>query len=435
MTLNSPVTCISLRANFAWTFIGNLIFSGCQWAILVILARLGTPDIVGQFALGLAICTPVMIFSNFQLRVIQATDLKDEYSFGDYFWLRLATTVLSLLIIGAITYWSGYSRDTASVILLVGIAKCFESVSDVLYGFSQKYERLDRVAISMIIRGPLGLGVVAVAFSLTHSLLWGTAAFGAAWAFSFFLVDIPNAVGLINGLPVQPDHPWWPTSPKRVLRLARVAAPMGWVVFVLSLSSNMPRYFLQSSLGEAGVGLFSAVAALPGILVLVINPVIHTVLPRLARLHSSKDHGFWKMIGNSLVIVSSGGGLFIVAVAIFGKPILDGLYGETYAGLSWLLILLGIAVAAQNLSTVFGAGLTAMRRFQIQGIMFTIHCGLTFLFCFWFIPRYSLLGAGIATIASAFLQLFLVGMVLSLNWGAKIYGKELRSTSICKPSI
>ena len=433
--MHSPLTPVSLRANFAWTFIGNLIFSGCQWAILVILARFGTPDIVGQFALGLAICTPILIFSNLQLRVIQATDVEDKYSFGDYFWLRLVTTGLFFLIIAGITSFGGYHWSTRYVILLIGVAKCFESLSDVLYGFSQKYERLDRIAISMMIRGPLGLGAMVTAFYLTNSLLLGTAAWGAAWAFSFFLVDIPNAFRLIKGLPIKPTHPWWPTSTKRVLHLAWVAAPMGWVVFVLSLSSNMPRYFLQSSLGESGVGLFSAVAALPGVLVLVINPLIHSVLPRLARLHSSKDHSFWSMIGNSLIIVSLGGFLFIVAVATVGKPVLHRLYGEAYANLSWLLILLGVAVSAQNLSTVLGAGLTAMGRFQIQGIIFTIHCGLTCLFCFWFIPRYSLLGAGIATIASAILQLFLVGMVLYLAWRAKRYEKKYCFSSICNPPI
>lgn len=66
---------------------------------------------------------------------------------------------------------------------------------------------------------------------------------------------------------------------------------------------------------------------------------------------------------------------------------------------------------------------------------YKLYCALTFLLCFWFIPRYSLLGAGIATIASAFLQLFLVGMVLSLDWGAKMYRKQWCSTSICKTLI
>ncbi len=29
----------SLRWNFSWTFVGNIIYSGCQWGMLVVLAK------------------------------------------------------------------------------------------------------------------------------------------------------------------------------------------------------------------------------------------------------------------------------------------------------------------------------------------------------------------------------------------------------------
>ena len=55
---------LSLRANFSWTFVGNVVYAGCQWAMLVVLAKLGTPEMVGQFALGLAISGPVIMLAN-----------------------------------------------------------------------------------------------------------------------------------------------------------------------------------------------------------------------------------------------------------------------------------------------------------------------------------------------------------------------------------
>src|SRR4051812_45337492 len=93
---------LSLKVNFIWTLAGNLIYAGCQWGMLVIIAKLGSAELVGQFALGLAITAPVLMFSNLQMRGIQATDAKREYSFGDYLGLRLLTTLLALLIIAGI---------------------------------------------------------------------------------------------------------------------------------------------------------------------------------------------------------------------------------------------------------------------------------------------------------------------------------------------
>jgi hypothetical protein len=79
---------LSLGQNFAWALAGNIIYALCQWGIIVVVARLGNPFMVGQFALGLAVATPVLMLTNLQLRVVQATDVKGVYAFGEYLGLR-----------------------------------------------------------------------------------------------------------------------------------------------------------------------------------------------------------------------------------------------------------------------------------------------------------------------------------------------------------
>ena len=146
---------LSLRSNFSWTFAGNVVYAGCQWGMLVVLAKLGSPERVGQFSLGLAVTAPVIIFSNLQLRAVQAIDARREYRFGHYLALRLATTVLALFVIAGIA--CGFRLETALVILAIGLAKAFESFSNVVYGLSQSHERMDRIALSLMIKGPLSL--------------------------------------------------------------------------------------------------------------------------------------------------------------------------------------------------------------------------------------------------------------------------------------
>jgi hypothetical protein len=57
----------SLRRNFSWTLLGNVVYSGCQWAMLMVLAKLTRPDQVGQFSLGLAVTAPVILLAGLQL--------------------------------------------------------------------------------------------------------------------------------------------------------------------------------------------------------------------------------------------------------------------------------------------------------------------------------------------------------------------------------
>ncbi len=76
---------LSLRRNFAWNLLGETSYSLGQWLLLVLLARLQSPEIVGQFAYALAVTAPVYLLVGLNLRVVQATDARAV-------WRLLSTT-------------------------------------------------------------------------------------------------------------------------------------------------------------------------------------------------------------------------------------------------------------------------------------------------------------------------------------------------------
>src|SRR5687767_4178506 len=73
----------SLPVNFAWAITGQAAYAASQWGILIVLAKLGTPAMVGQFALGFAIAAPVFMFANLQLRAVIATDASQDFRIAD----------------------------------------------------------------------------------------------------------------------------------------------------------------------------------------------------------------------------------------------------------------------------------------------------------------------------------------------------------------
>src|SRR5262249_4902303 len=165
---------LGFRTNLAWTLLGNTAYAASQWAILILLAKLSTPEMVGQFALGLAITAPVFMLTNLQLRAVQATDARHEFPFGDYLVLRLITTVLAWLAVAGVVLIGGSRGETALVILAFALAKGIESLSDIIYGLLQQHERMDRIALSLMLKGLLTLGVLAAAITLTGRTLWAT---------------------------------------------------------------------------------------------------------------------------------------------------------------------------------------------------------------------------------------------------------------------
>jgi O-antigen/teichoic acid export membrane protein len=198
--MQQQTVSLSLRRNFSWTMIGNLVYAGSQWGILVALTKLGSPEMTGQFTLGLAVTAPVFMLTNLQLRQIQATDAKLLYPFTAYLGLRLLCTQIALGAVMAIAVCSGYRWQTMTVVLLVGLAKGIESISDMCYGLFQQHERMDRIAISLMLRGPLALLGLSLGVWLSGSVIAGVLGMVLAWGTVLIGYDLRQSGQLLASI-------------------------------------------------------------------------------------------------------------------------------------------------------------------------------------------------------------------------------------------
>src|SRR5437016_3799520 len=134
---------LSWRLNLLWTSGGTVLYAGCNWAMLSAIAKLGTPEMVGEFALALALSYPVLMLAQMNLRAVVATDARGEHHFRDYRALRIGATLLGILVLAAIGAIR-YKRGVAALIVLVAIGQGIEGISDIYYGLMQQHERMDR---------------------------------------------------------------------------------------------------------------------------------------------------------------------------------------------------------------------------------------------------------------------------------------------------
>ena len=93
---------------------------------------------------------------------------------------------------------AGYRPQTALVVLMVGLAKACESLSDVFYGLLQQRERMDRIAKSMLIKGPASFAAFTAALWLTGSVMIATACLAATWALVFAAYDIGSGRAVLR---------------------------------------------------------------------------------------------------------------------------------------------------------------------------------------------------------------------------------------------
>jgi len=411
---------LSLRSNFSWNLAGNVVYAGCQWGILVILAKLTTPEMVGRFALGLAITAPIIMLSQLQLRGVQATDARDEYAFGHYLGLRLVTTLMALFVIGGVVWAGKYNLQTALVILAVGLSKAFESISDVYYGLMQRHERMDRIAKAMMIKGPLSLAALGLLVYITNDVLWGVIGLAVTWFLILLFYDLRNAAitlresRSIKGMAFMSDEVMHPDfEPRRLANLAWLAFPLGLVMALISFNTNIPRYFIEHEIGISDLGIFAALAYLVFAGNTIISAVGQSVVPRLAKYYAVDDIIQYKrllsrIMGIGLLL----GGIGVLMALIAGRQLLTLLYRPEYAdhvtAFVWLMVMAGVSYLASFL----GYGMTAARYFKVQLPIFVIVTASTFGASMWLIPHFALTGAALSLTVGSLVQLIGSGFII-----------------------
>jgi O-antigen/teichoic acid export membrane protein len=351
---------------FNWAVCGNLAYAFSQCGILVALARVGSPKLVGQYALALAVTGPVVMLGNLQLRAILASDANRNYPFSTYWQLRFLTAPLVWIVVAAIALCGGYGMETAIVIVVAGGAKSIETLSDLCYGASQRNNRLDLVGKSLIIKAVLSVMVMGALTWATQSAAVGIAGLGAMWLALLLAYDLPN----IRSADELATATWKFSRPfnwAHQRQLIVVGLPLGFSIALLSLTVAIPNILVERYLGEREVGIYAAFSSLAWAGIPVINALGQTAMPKLGEFYVAQDRRRLRRVVAWLAALGAALGVAgLIASQLVGARIAALVYGAEYARhtdvLAWLL-----AAAAALFATRFvGDALTAMRCTKIQ---------------------------------------------------------------------
>ncbi len=406
----------SLRADFSWTFVGNAVYAGGQFAALMLLAKLLPPELVGQYALGLALVYPVINLTNLQLRAVMTSSNHQCMHFGHYLSLRLLTTLLALVIIFVITQVLEYRRQLTTVVLMVGVAYAIEAISDVYYARLQLHDRMAEISKSLIARALLSVLGLAVAIYISGSLLWGVAGIVLGRAIVLFTYDICERT---HGLGAQSK--WFPRNdaltPRLDLAMERellwVSLPLGIVVLLAALNSSVPSYFIKHALGERDLGIFAAIGFAVSVGNMAVVSLGQSAFTRLARSYAAGNlAAFGALLGKLLAAGAMLGVCGMIVSKFAGREILTILFRPEYAEradlLPWIMAVGGVVYMAQFL----GFGLTAANYYNSQ-VALNVLANLSLIAaCYWLVGRQGLLGVIIAMLIAAIVQLAASAIVL-----------------------
>jgi O-antigen/teichoic acid export membrane protein len=185
-----------------------------------------------------------------------------------------------------------------------------------------------------------------------------------------------------------------------------VAAPLSSVMLLNSLSTNMPRYFIEHHSGTRELGMFSAAAALVAVGNTIVNALGQAVTPKLAKIFAWEGAAKFASFSGGLAAFGAALGMCAIGCSVvLGRWVLTLMFRPEYAAQAGLLTSLMVAGAIGYVATLMGYAVTAARSFRPQLPVFVVVTLVSLLACAVWIPARGLAGAAIATGASSAVQL------------------------------
>jgi O-antigen/teichoic acid export membrane protein len=422
------------RSGMLWMSSGLAIHMFCQWGIAIALAKLANVELLGEFGLAQAVCTPIFFLTNMGLRAGKATDVNQLYDFRTYHAVRIISGVVGLLLVIAAALILQRSWFSLTVFLLVAVTKAVETASDLFYGLLQSKRRLAIIGQSYLLRGPAGLvGFVAV-FQATGDLRIALAVEAAVWLAIFLLHDYPSSgrielaerttlaaagpgpavvAAAAGGDTGGRDTIWSVLAPRfrwlEMRRLAWLSLPLGLAAMVGSLQLMMPRYVIEFQLGTAEVGYFTALVYLVNAMAMMLNSFGYALLTEMAHAFSAGRFREYTLI--SVVNSAMGGMIGLIAFgvcAVYGHFILTHLYAPEYAALTGVFAIIMASGIARCAATMLHFSLLAARQFKAIMTRQYILTLITAALCVVLIHMDGLRGAAWAMVGSSVAQLLLV---------------------------
>lgn len=400
-------SALKLGGSFTTFLLTGGIYATSQWATLIVIARMGGPENLGEYTVAMAVCAPIIVFTRLNMQTVQATDSRDEYDFGDYALARIVLTLGGLALIAGYGIFSGHSYGAALVLVGVALFKSIESLGDIVQGLLRKHERIGAIAAATHMRSiTLLIGVVIGIYAL-DSFPAGIMLVALAW----WLVFVSYERRQVRKLNVS----WRSSNWRRSADLIRKCFPSGLGMLLGSLTVNIPVYVIEHFKGVAQAGFYSAAAFFMALGGLVAAAIGQAVMSRLSVEFNSDKQTYKTTLKTMLLISCALGGSAILLAWLIGRDTLAFLYGSDYAAHEAVLLWITVAAALSFPATLFGLSLTISRRFGTGLLVHIISLAAVSIMAAVFVPSYGLVGGAWALAGGTGVRVLLSGIAVSVE--------------------
>jgi len=385
------------KKDYIWNSIGSFLQSAISPILLIVITRLNGVGDSGLFSFAMSLSVVFWAISLWGGRTYQVSDVKKEFSSGDYIVVRFISSLIVAVFSISFCILSGYDLIKTELIMVLVSFKILESIADSMYGVLQIHNKLYIVGISLTIKSVFGFIIFAIVDILTKNIVYG--------ALSIFIVNI--AVVIFYDIPWMKHVESVDLTKKNIMQAVKImkkTAEVFVVVFLTMFSLNIPRYFLDKYHYDQ-IGYFGIMAMPITLLTLFISFVLQPNVVNLSELLKKKKiKEFTKIVSKIDFITFTLGILFVISSYLIGVWILNTVFGIDINNFRIDLTIMVIGAVANAFVSIYVNLLIILRRFKGQFYTLLVTNILAAVLSVYLIDRLAMLGSVLVFMIISFLQ-------------------------------
>ncbi len=303
-----------------WNLISSTFNAGYTAILYFFVGWIVGGNAVGIVSIASAYAYQCLSIGVFGVRNVQASDVKKEYSFSDYFYLRIISCIFMYLVLLYYTFFQEYSFEKLSVVLIFGLFKSIEAIEDLYHGEYQRFDRLDIGCILQATRYFLSLIVFVILLFLSKDLILS---FFISTLLSAALCYVQN-VWIIHAFVNEKIQ----FVRSKVRRLFFICLPICIGNSVSTYIVNMPKYAIDD-MGNDILQMQYGYLVLPILTINLLSAVIYRpIVNKLSRFYYDGEfQRFFKEILKQMMIIGILTLIIVVGGYLIGLRLLGFIYG------------------------------------------------------------------------------------------------------------
>lgn len=377
---------VSYKEKFIWNMLGSLSNALSTLILTISVNRILGGTSGGIFAFAYSNAQLMLTIGNFEVRPLQSTDIKEKYRFDVYYWFKIITCIIMMMITCIYIGIEGFGIEKNIIVLFLALYKMVEAFTDVYGGRFQQLDRIDLNGKLFFVRVVVSTITFILLMFFTNSLVVASIGIFLCSIGLYFIYDKKFILGQ--------DRKIGRVKVGELVNLFKEVLPLFIGSFVMMYLSNAPKYAINNIHGDEMQNIYN-ILFMPAFVINLFS--IFVFRPMLVNMTKNWIDGqlskLWKSIGKVYGMIFATTLLALVGTWFLGIPFLSLLYGINLKGYEIDLMLVMIVGGVSALMTFSYYIITVMR----QQNMLLIGYGLSFFYSLFvsnlFVKHFAIRGA------------------------------------------